>query len=264
MTSSALFLAVFLACTVEAVEALTIVLAAGTARDWRSALTGVVAGLVTLAAVITALGPALSAVPLSALRLFVGGLLLVFGLQWLRKAILRASGNKAMHDELKIYEAELAAARSAGGERRGMVGDWYAFTLSFKGVVLEGLEVAFIALTFGSNQHDIPLAAVAAAAAVLVVTAVGLAIRAPLARVPENTMKFVVGVMLTAFGIFWGAEGAGAHWPGTDAALLVIIPAVAGFALVLVAIFRRSRPSSTPSSTPPTARRPAAAEAGNR
>jgi uncharacterized membrane protein len=239
MSGSALFIAVFLACTVEAVEALTIVLAAGTAREWRSALTGVAAGLLVLAATVAVLGPAVSTIPLSGLRLFVGGLLLIFGLQWLRKAILRASGHKALHDEGLIFQTQLAAAGSAAAEHRPLVGDWYAFTLSFKGVVLEGLEVVFIALTFGSNQHNIPLAAAAAASAVLVVAAAGVAIRAPLSRVPENSMKFVVGVMLTAFGAFWGAEGAGARWPGNDATLLVLIPGVAIFALVLVAVFRK-------------------------
>ena len=239
MSGGALFLAVFLACAVEAVEALTIVLAAGTGRDWRSAITGVVAGVVVLALVVGVLGPAVTAIPLGGLRLVVGGLLLIFGLQWLRKAILRASGLKALHDEDVIYAAELAAARAAPAGRRGMVADWYAFTLSFKGVVLEGLEVVFIALTFGANQQNIPLAAVAALAAVLVVTIAGIAVRAPLARVPENTMKFVVGIMLTSFGIFWGAEGAGAVWPGADAALLVLVPGVAVFALALVALLRR-------------------------
>jgi uncharacterized membrane protein len=241
MNAGALFLAVFLACSVEAVEATTIVLAAGTARDWRSALIGVGAGLIVLAVVIAALGPALSAIPLRSLRLFVGALLLVFGLQWLRKAVLRASGHKALHDEDRIFREQLAAARAADTRTVGLVADWYAFTLSFKGVVLEGLEVAFIALTFGSNQHDIPLAAIAAGAAVLIVVAIGVAVRAPLSKVPENTMKFVVGVMLISFGTFWGAEGAGARWPGSDAALLVLIPAVAIFALVLVAI---SKPSA--------------------
>jgi len=257
VSGSALFIAVFLACVVEAVEALTIILAAGTARDWRSAIIGLLGGLVVLTAIVAALGPAVSAIPLGGLRLFVGGLLLVFGLQWLRKAILRASGHKALHDETEIYRRELADARAAGGRRRGFVHDWYAFTLSFKGVVLEGLEVVFITLTFGSNQHNIPLAALAAAAAVLAVTALGFAIRAPLARVPENSMKFVVGIMLTAFGTFWGAEGAGAHWPGADAALLVLIPAIAVFALAQVALFRRSaprpaRPFPTVTSTAPS------------
>jgi len=239
MGSGALFVAVFLACFVEAVEALTIVLAAGTGRDWRSAITGVVSGVAVLAVVVAVLGPSLTLIPLSALRLVVGGLLLIFGLQWLRKAILRGSGLKALHDENAIFATELAAARAVAPDRRGMVGDWYAFTLSFKGVVLEGLEVVFIALTFGANQHNIPLAAAAALAAVLVVTLAGIAVRAPLARVPENSMKFVVGVMLTSFGIFWGAEGAGAQWPGADVALLVVVPAVALFALALVALLRR-------------------------
>ncbi|MEN3356319.1 MAG: hypothetical protein V7637_301 [Mycobacteriales bacterium] len=250
MSASALFIAVFLACAVEAVEALTIVLAAGTARDWRSAITGLFAGLLTLAVIVAALGPAVSSIPLSGLRLFVGGLLLVFGLQWLRKAILRASGNKALHDEAQIFQTELVAARTAPPEHRAGVADWYAFTLAFKGVVLEGLEVVFIALTFGSNQHDIPLAAAAAAAAVLLVALAGVAVRAPLARVPENSMKFVVGIMLTAFGLFWGAEGAGAHWPGSDAALLVIIPAVGLYALAMVALFRQpASPAAVPAAT---------------
>ncbi|MHB1534387.1 MAG: COG4280 domain-containing protein [Acidimicrobiales bacterium] len=256
MNSSALFVAVFLACAVEAVEATTIVLAAGTTRDWRSALSGVAAALVVLAVVVAALGPALSAVPLRSLRLAVGGLLLVFGLQWLRKAVLRASGHKALHDEAQIFLDQVAAAQVAPSEQRGGVRDWYAFTLSFKGVVLEGLEVAFIALTFGANQHDIPLAAIAALAAIAVVAATGFAVRAPLARVPENTMKFVVGVMLTSFGTFWGAEGAGAHCPGTDAALLAVVPAVALFGVGLVALLRRSAPP--PAVTQPTsASRPA-------
>jgi uncharacterized membrane protein len=183
----------------------------------------------------------------------VGGLLLVFGLQWLRKAILRASGQKALHDEAQIYLRQVAAAEEATVERRGGVPDWYAFTLSFKGVVLEGLEVAFIALTFGSNQHDIPLAAVAAVAAVVVVAALGVAVRAPLARVPENTMKFVVGVMLTSFGMFWGAEGAGARWPGSDAALLALVPLVASFGIALTVLLRTSAGRShapAPPSTP--------------
>lgn len=240
MSAAALFIAVFLACAVEAVEATTIVLAAGTARDWRSALTGVGAALVALAAIVAALGPALTHIPLQGLRLVVGGLLLVFGLQWLRKAILRASGHKALHDEDKIFQTELSQARAAETHRVGMVSDWYSFTLSFKGVLLEGLEVVFIALTFGSNQKNIPLAAIAAVAAVVVVSVAGVAVRAPLARVPENTMKFVVGVMLTSFGTFWGAEGAGAHWPGSDVALLVLVPLYALFGLGLAAALRPS------------------------
>ena len=242
MSGSALFITVFLACLVEAVEALTIILAAGSARDWRSTITGSLTALLILVVAIAALGPAISAIPLNGLRLFVGGLLLIFGLQWLRKAILRASGRKALHDETLAYQATLAEARRAPTGRRAFVDDWYAFTLSFKGVLLEGMEVAFIALTFGANQRSIPLAALAAAAAVLLVAIVGFAVRAPLSRVPENSMKFAVGVMLTAFGIFWGAEGAGAHWPGDDITLLVLIPAIALYALALVAVFRRRTP----------------------
>lgn len=245
MNGWGLFVAVFLACAVEAVEATTIVLAAGTARNWRSALTGVGAALVVLAILIAALGPALTAIPISGLRLFVGGLLLVFGLQWLRKAVLRAGGVKALHDERAIFQRELTAARQAPARRFGSVPDWYSFTLSFKGVVLEGLEVVFIALTFGSNAHDVPLAALAAGLAVVVVASAGLAVRAPLARVPENTLKFIVGVMLTSFGSFWGAEGAGARWPGSDAALLVLIPLVALLGLALSAMLRRGGAGET-------------------
>ena len=232
-----LAVSVFLACVVEAVEALTIVLAVGYTRSWRSTFVGVGAAVVLLAGVTVALGPALSALPINALRVVVGGLLLIFGLQWLRKAILRASGLKALHDEREAYEQELAAARRAGGLREGL--DAYSFTIAFKGVFLEGLEVVFIVLTFGANQHRVGLAAVAAALAVLLVLLAGLAVHAPLSRVPENAMKFTVGVMLTSFGIFWGAEGAGAHWPGGDAALLVIIPATFALAAGIVATVRR-------------------------
>jgi uncharacterized membrane protein len=234
-----LFIAVFVACAVEGVEAVTIVLAIGLTRGWRSALAGVAAALVVLVAVVAALGPALTALPIDVLRLVVGGLLLVFGLQWLRKAILRASGFKPLHDEDAIFAAELAAARAAGREPGGI--DAYGFTVSFKGVLLEGLEVAFIAITFGSNQHNVALAALAAVLALVVVAATGFAVRAPLSRVPENALKYGVGVMLTAFGTFWGAEGAGASWPGGDAAILALIAFTFTVSLVLVAAMRRLR-----------------------
>ena len=236
-TEVGLVVSVFIACTVEAVEALTIVLAVGATRSWRSAMFGVGAALIALAAVTAALGPALTALPINVLRGVVGGLLLVFGLQWLRKAILRASGLKALHDEDAAFADESAAAREAGSVGEGI--DGYAFLVSFKGSFLEGLEVVFIALTFGSNQKDVPLAAAAAVAAVLVVAGVGVALRAPLARVPENSLKFVVGVMLTSFGLFWGGEGVHAHWPGGETALLVIVPAVLLFALGTVASLKR-------------------------
>ncbi|MEZ0111904.1 putative membrane protein [Catenulispora sp. EB89] len=241
MGTAFLLLSVFLACAVEAVEALTIVLAVGLTRGWRSALQGVAAGLLLLAVVVAALGPALTVLPLKTLRLVVGGLLLTFGLQWLRKAILRASGYKDLRDEAAAYQREIKAAQEAVASKKSLVEDWYAFTLSFKGVVLEGLEVAFIALTFGANQHDIPLAAVAAVAAVLAVCAAGIAIKAPLARVPENTMKFAVGVMLTGFGLFWGAEGASAHWPGNDAALPLVLAYILLVALGAVWALKRRR-----------------------
>ncbi|MGH2842891.1 MAG: COG4280 domain-containing protein [Solirubrobacteraceae bacterium] len=237
-TDVGLVVSVFIACSVEAIEALTIVLAVGATRSWRSAMTGVGVALVALAIVTAALGPALTALPINVLRVAVGGLLLIFGLQWLRKAILRASGLKALHDEEAAFLEETEAAREAGAVAAGF--DHYAFLISFKGSFLEGLEVIFIVLTFGANQKNVPLAAAAAAAAVLLVVAVGAAVRAPLARVPENALKFVVGVMLTSFGIFWSGEGAHAHWPGSDLALLVVIPAVALFALGTVAALRRS------------------------
>jgi uncharacterized membrane protein len=240
-----LFLSAFLASGVEFVEALTIVLAAGLARGWRSSLAGLGAATVVLAVLVAALGPALTAIPINALRLVVGGLLLIFGLQWLRKAILRASGYKALHDEDEIFARELAEARSVEHvERAGL--DWYGFTLSFKGVLLEGLEVVFIVLTFGSAQGSLPLAAAGAAAALVLVAVVGVAVRAPLGRVPENSLKFAVGVMLTTFGIFWSVEGAGADWPGSDAAILGVLGWVVLTSFALVRLLRRERLEAVP------------------
>jgi uncharacterized membrane protein len=240
VTAAFLVASAFLASAVEFVEALTIVLAAGITRGWRSSLAGLAAATVALAAIVGALGPALTRVPIDVLRLVVGGLLLAFGLQWLRKAILRASGYKALHDEDAIFAEETAGAQSA--ERRERAGlDWYGFTLSFKGVLLEGLEVAFIVLTFGSTQGNVGLAALGAGAALVLVAGVGVLVRAPLAQVPENTMKFAVGVMLTTFGTFWSAEGAGAHWPGDDASLPGVLAFVILLALGSVALLRRRR-----------------------
>jgi uncharacterized membrane protein len=233
-----LFLAVFAACAVEAVEAVTIVLAVGMTRDWRSAWTGVGAALLALAAIVAVLGPALTALPIGVLRLVVGGLLLVFGLQWLRKAILRASGFKALHDEDAIFAEQVAAARGARAENARI--DAYGFTVSFKGVLLEGLEVAFIAVTLGGNQQNVPLAAVAAVAAILVVVVAGAVAHRPLSRVPENTLKYGVGVMLTSFGMFWGAEGAGASWPGSDLAIFGLLVFYLAVSRVLVLLLRRT------------------------
>ncbi len=240
MTAVFLVASAFLASAVEFVEALTIVLASGITRGWRSSLAGLAAATVALAAIVAALGPALTLIPIDVLRLVVGGLLLAFGLQWLRKAILRASGYKALHDEAAIFAQETAEARgAASNERAGL--DWYGFTLSFKGVLLEGLEVAFIVLTFGSTQGSIGLAALGAGIALVLVAGVGVLVRAPLARVPENTMKFAVGVMLTTFGIFWSAEGAGAHWPGDNASLPGVLAFVILLSLGSVALLKRRR-----------------------
>ncbi len=244
----ALFISVFLACAVEAVEAVTIVLAAGTSRNWRSAFQGVISALIVLAGLIVILGPSIENLPKNTLRLAVGGLLLVFGMQWLRKAILRASGFKALHDEDKIFKDEVEAARKVAKVSRFAVSDWYAFTLSFKGVLLEGLEVVFIVVTFGiiqkgSNPQAFALAIWAAAIAVVLVTIAGFAIHKPLSKVPENTMKFVVGTLLTSFGIFWGAEGAGAQWPHQDLSLLAIIPFIllVCFGLIEILKVRKSK-----------------------
>jgi uncharacterized membrane protein len=241
VTALPLILTVFVACAVEAIEALTIVLAAGLTRQWRSTFQGMAVALVVLAAIVGVLGPTITLLPLTALRLVVGALLAIFGLQWLRKAILRASGYKALHDEASAYLREVAAAKAAPVSARRGVSDWYAFTLAFKGVLLEGLEVVFIVITFGANQRNLGAAVIGAAIAVVVVAATGIAVRAPLAKVPENAMKFAVGIMLTSFGTFWGGEGAGVTWPGNDAALLVIVPLVAVVSLVYTAWLRRGR-----------------------
>ncbi|HYM16439.1 MAG TPA: hypothetical protein VEZ14_12860 [Dehalococcoidia bacterium] len=248
MSAVFLVLAAFLASTVEMVEALTIVLAVGLTRGWRSAMIGVAAALLALAAVVAGFGPALTLVPIDALRLLVGGLLLVFGVQWLRKAVLRASGYKALHDEDAIFQREAEEAALAGRTRGAL--DWYSFTLAFKGVFLEGLEVAFIVLTFGSTQGSIPLAAVGAAAAFVLVAGTGALVHRPLSRVPENSMKFAVGVMLTTFGTFWGVEGAGVSWPGSDLALLAILAFVLAISLGQVRMLRWLRARAAPVGEP--------------
>jgi uncharacterized membrane protein len=235
-----LFAAAFLASAVEMVEALTIVLAVGITRGWRSPLVGVGAATVVLAVLVAALGPALRLIPIDALRLVVGGLLLAFGLQWLRKAILRSSGYKALHDETETFREESEAAASAARvERAGL--DWYSFTIAFKGVLLEGLEVAFIVITFGTTQGRLGLAAAAAGAALVVVAGAGLLLRAPLARVPENTIKLGVGLLLTTFGTFWSAEGAGASWPGDDLALPVLLAGYGAVTYLFVRLLQRQR-----------------------
>jgi len=264
-TSVVLFISAFFACCVEAVEATTVVLAVGLTRSWRSTWRGVLAAVLVLIAVVAAFGPTIAHMPLSPLRLVVGGLLLVFGLGWLRKAILRASGYKAIHDETAAYAELTAKARSfndVSGTRaiaddpaqsgaRWMGGDAYSFTLAFKSVFLEGMEVAFIVVTFGANAHKVGLAAIAAAAAIALIVSVAFVVRGPLSKVPENAIKFTVGVLLASFGTFWGAEGAGATWPHSDTSLLVLIPAIAVVTLATVAILRNHRPTDKESSLSP-------------
>jgi uncharacterized membrane protein len=238
-----------LASGVEFVEALTIVLAMGTTRGWRSTWAGVGAALVALALVTTLAGYAIrSWLPEALLQLVVGTLLLIFGLQWLRKAILRGAGLKALHDEEDAFRAEVEAARRAGDERRlGL--DWFAFVVSFKGVFLEGLEIVFIVITFGLNADSIGLAVLGAAIGGAIVLAAGIALHKPLARVPENTIKFAVGLLLSTFGTFWAVEGLGwfapddasLHWPGGDLALPVLLALWCALALATVRLLSPSR-----------------------
>jgi uncharacterized membrane protein len=236
-----LFIAAFLACAVEMVEATTIVLAVGVTRGWRSPLIGAAAATLVLGVVIAVLGPALLRLPLDALRIVVGGLLLTFGLQWLRKAILRGGGYKALHDEDAIFREEVAQVERQGTGAAGGAMDWYAFTLAFKGVFLEGLEVAFIVLTFGANQGDLGLAALGAGTAVIVVAVVAVVVHRPLSRVPENTLKFSVGLMLTSFGAFWSTEGVGVAWPGSDLAIVGLFALFLAVSLGLVRVLRTRR-----------------------
>jgi uncharacterized membrane protein len=205
----------------------------------------VAAATVALAALVAALGPALQLLPIAVFQRVVGTLLLCFGLQWLRKAILRASGYKPLHDEDEVFLTERRnAAAAAEDERAGL--DWYSFTVAFKGVLLEGLEVAFIVVSFGSTQGQLRLAAAAAGAALVVVVVVGALVRAPLARLPENAIKFGVGLLLTTFGIFWAAEGAGVRWPGDEFALLALLLFLAALTFSLARLLRHQRLSLRP------------------
>jgi len=245
-----LILAVFGASSVEMVEALTIVVAAGVSRSWRSALTGAATAVVVLALLVGIIGvPLIHYVPIDTLRIVVGALLLVLGLSWLRKAILRASGHKAPHDEDKIYAETVSELSAGSGSSPGAVTtsdssasptptstpasskqrDGVAFAVAFKGVFLEGTEVVLIVVSLGASQGRLGVASLSAAAAALVVTAVGIAVSRQLSEVPENAIKTFVGIMLTSFGVFWVGEGAGVHWKGSDLAILVLI---AFFALV--------------------------------
>jgi uncharacterized membrane protein len=230
--------AAFLASLVEFVEALTIVLAVGTVRGWRSALIGTGGGLLTLGALIAILGRALSAIPISVLQLVIGLLLLLFGLSWLRKAVLRASGVVPLHNEAEAYRGTTTALRR-NKPAPVIWWDTIAIATTFKAVVLEGIEVVFIVIAVGSAGQMLVPAILGAGAAGIVVVLVGLALRRPLARVPENTLKFAVGVLISSFGVFWVGEGLGYHWPGQDLSILGLVGGFLLLALIFLTAVRR-------------------------
>jgi uncharacterized membrane protein len=246
--------AAFLASLVEFVEALTVVLAVGVVRGWRGALMGSAAATLVLLAIIALLGPALTRIPLGAMQLVVGVLLLLFGMRWLRKAILRAAGVIAMHDESAIYTRQQQSLQQLGG--RGAGWDRLAFATAFKITMLEGIEVVFIVIALGAGGAGLLLpASFGALAALIVVVALGIAVHRPLSRIPENTLKFVVGVLLSAFGTFWVGEGLGMPWPGRDWAILGLIAGYLAVALTSVPLCRiraaRARPATLPAGGAP-------------
>ena len=228
--------AAFLASLVECVEALTVVLAVGSVRGWTGALSGAAAGLVLIMALVAVLGRALTRVPLHALQILVGALLLLFGLRWLRKAILRAAGFIPLHDEQAAFSKNLAAMQALGSARPW---DRVAFASAFQITMLEGTEVVFIVIATAAGGAGMLLpASLGAFAALLLVVALGFALRQPLARVPENALKFAVGVLLSAFGTFWVGEGLGLGWPGADWALLVLLGGYLALALLGIRLCR--------------------------
>jgi uncharacterized membrane protein len=230
--------AAFLASLVEFVEALTIVLAVGTVRGWRSALTGAAAGAALLAVLVLLFGPMLRLIPIHVLQLVVGALLVLFGMRWLRKAILRAAGVIALHDEEEAFAQE--TAKLGSGVRAALTGlDPLAVATTFKAVVLEGVEVVFIVIAVGAVGGMLVPASLGAAAAGVLVIGLGIAIHKPLAQVPENTLKFAVGVMLAAYGIFWLGEGMGLSWPGEDLAILALAGVLLAAGLATVPLARR-------------------------
>jgi len=229
----------FLASLVEAVEALTIVLAVASVRGWRPAGLGALAGLVLLALLVAALGPLLELVPLQLLQLTIGVLLLLFGMRWLRKAVLRSAGVIPLHDEEKAFAAETAELQEQA-RRKEMRLDWLAGLASFKAVLLEGLEVVFIVIAVGSGRGLLLPASAGAVAACALIAGAGLLVHRPLARVPENTLKFAVGVLLCAFGVFWIGEGVGVAWPGEDLSIVGLGALVLAGAVMAVAIARRA------------------------
>jgi uncharacterized membrane protein len=230
-------LATALAAAVEWVEALTIVLAVGLFKGWKAAFLGLALGLLALVALVAVFGVTITShVSIEAARTLVGVFLLLFGLKWLHKAILRSSGLKSLHDEAKTFEETKEMLEASGSSRSGI--DRVGVSTSFGGVFLEGLEVVFIVVALGGLQN-IPAAAIGAVAALLIVAIAGVMFRHPLTRVPENTMKYVVGIMLTAFGTFFTGEGIGVHWWGADLSLLPLIAVYALASIAFVQLLRR-------------------------
>lgn len=232
--------AAFLASIVEVVEAFTIILAVGVLRGWRPALYGAFAALAVLAVIILVLGPLLDRVPLHALQLVIGVLLLLFGMGWLRKAILRAARIIPLHDETLAFEKEQANLSQVTGRHRTSL-DWLAGLTAFKGMLLEGLEVVFIVIAVGSGRGLTWAASLGALAACVLVLLVGFIVHKPLSRVPENTLKFAVATMLSSFGVFWTGEGLGVHWPGGDLMLFAFASLFLLTGLVLAASLNPKR-----------------------
>jgi uncharacterized membrane protein len=226
----------FLGSFVEVVEAFTIILAVGITQSWRPAFIGTALALVTLAILVLALGPLIGSIPLETMQLVIGTLLVLFGLRWLRKAILRASGFIALHDEEKAFATETTNLKRQAADQRA---DFLAGLAAYKAVLLEGVEVVFIVLATGAGQGMIGYASMGAFAACVLVLLIGLVLHKPLTAVPENTLKFVVGLLLSAFGIFWVGEGLGADWPGSDLALLPIFAIFAIFSFLAVRLLRQ-------------------------
>ena len=231
--------AAFLASLVEAVEALTIVLAVATVRGWRPAGLGAIGGLLVLALIVAGLGPLLDLIPLHLLQLAIGILLLLFGMRWLRKAALRAAGIIPLHDEAAAFATETAELREQAS-RQAVRLDWLAGLASFKAVLLEGLEVVFIVIAVSAGRGLLVPASAGALAACLLVAGIGFAVHRPLARVPENTLKFAVGVMLSSFGVFWTGEGLGVPWPGADLAIVAFAALFLMAGLGAVTLARRA------------------------
>lgn len=233
------FGAAFLGSAVESTEALTIVLAVGLTRGWRAPLAGTVVAIVSLISLVAVFGALVTRIPDSDLKLVVGTLLLLFGLRWLHKAVLRSAGAVAMHDEERAYRRTVEDLRAAATQR-----DWIGFLLALKGVFLEGLEVVFIVIAVGGTRGTLPWATAGAILAAITVAAVGAAVRRPLARVPENTLKYAVGVMLTSLGTFWVGEGMGASWPGDFVSIAGLIVVYFAASRLAVALIRR--PAASP------------------